>query len=462
MLTLEAPMPEAPKQPTMPEEKLPEVEQPLTAMGKFLPMIAILGGGLSKKASMGALQAAVGAMEGQKQGNLEARDRAHQEWLDHMKTLSDNYSLKRDAFSDAMSLYEKDQAKANVALDIFTQQHGLTVANMALRRGDTKAAIDLIKAGLTAEGKMEAVYQRSVMNPTLYSGPNGETLKADPGGRGFVTVDGAHYSGPTNGITKVGAAPRSANMALLNDFKTEYRASHGGQEPSFLEEAKALAQSGALTAATKAYATGKQGQQVQSLNAAVQHLKMFDDLADALQNNDVRAINSMSNFFKREFGQPAPTDFNLAKHIVADEVVKAVVATGGGVTDRDSMQKQFDAANSPAALKSAVDTARRLMAGQARAHQKTYERTTKEADFSNLLLPDTIEAMKKEGFDLDGASGGQTEQAKAETSGKWRPVTDQEFNTLKADKHAAYLQGKRIVWWDNQWKFADNGQPVPQ
>jgi hypothetical protein len=83
--------------------------------------------------------------------------------------------------------------------------------------------------------------------------------------------------------------------------------------------------------AEKDFATGKQGTSVKSFNVAISHLGTLDQLADALNNGNVQLINKIGNAYATQSGGTAPTDFNAAKKIVADEIVKAIVGSGGGV-----------------------------------------------------------------------------------------------------------------------------------
>src|SRR6185295_8907056 len=133
--------------------------------------------------------------------------------------------------------------------------------------------------------------------------------------------------------------------------------------------------------AQSAFATGKQGDAVRSFNVVISYLNTLDKLTDALNNRDVQALNQVSNAFKQQFGSPAPTNFNAAKAIVGDEIIKAIVAGGGALADRENAQNQINAANTPAQLKGVIKTYKELMAGQLKGLKKQYEDTTFLRDF---------------------------------------------------------------------------------
>jgi len=141
------------------------------------------------------------------------------------------------------------------------------------------------------------------------------------------------------------------------------------------------------TQAVKAFSTGKQGQQVNAFNTAIDHLGTMDKLSDALQNGDIKAFNALGNVVARQTGQPAPTNFDAAKQIVTAEIIKAVVASGGGVTERQEAERNFAAANSPEALKGVMNTYKQLLGGQLKSLNLQYENTTGRKDFDKKLTP---------------------------------------------------------------------------
>lgn len=138
-------------------------------------------------------------------------------------------------------------------------------------------------------------------------------------------------------------------------------------------------------AAETAFGTGKQGNAVRSFNVAISHLDTLADLGKALGNNDVQALNSLKNKFKTQFGSEVPTDFNAAKRIVADEIVKAVTGAAGALGDREQAEQQINAAQSPQQLAGVIQTYKKLMAGQLQGLRQQYEQSTGRTDFDDLL-----------------------------------------------------------------------------
>ena len=141
--------------------------------------------------------------------------------------------------------------------------------------------------------------------------------------------------------------------------------------------------------AEKDFATGKQGTAVKTFNVAISHLNTLDSLVDALHNKDTKLFNKIGNRVAEELGQTAPGDFDATKKIVTDEVTKAIIGAGGGVTDREEAAKTLSSANSPAQLKSRMNKYKDLMKGQLSGLEKQYEVSTGKKDFDKFLTDES-------------------------------------------------------------------------
>jgi hypothetical protein len=118
------------------------------------------------------------------------------------------------------------------------------------------------------------------------------------------------------------------------------------------------------------------------------------ELANDLNNKDIRIVNAAGNAFATATGQPAPTNFNAAKQLVAAEVIKAVVNNGGGVTERQEAAESFARANSPEQLKGVINTYRVLLGGQLESLEGQYKAGTGRDDFrSKFLTPNTQKVL---------------------------------------------------------------------
>ena len=142
---------------------------------------------------------------------------------------------------------------------------------------------------------------------------------------------------------------------------------------------------GNVKQAEQKFNVGKQGDTVRSLNVATNHLDTLGGLADALNTGNVQLLNKATNAWKTQTGQAAPTNFEGAKKIVADEVVKAIVGSGGGVADREEAARSIQAASSPAQLRGVINTYKELMHGQLNGLRQQYEQSTGKNDFDRFL-----------------------------------------------------------------------------
>lgn len=156
--------------------------------------------------------------------------------------------------------------------------------------------------------------------------------------------------------------------------------------------------------AMKQFNTGKQGDQVRAFDVGIAHLNTLSTLSDALDNKDTRLLNTAANSWKTQTGSDAPTNFNAAKDVVGNEIVKAIVGAGGGVSDRDKAQQAVNAASSPAQLKGVIDTYKTLMKGQLGGLKQQYENSTGRKDFYDRLTPTSRDELKP--VDAANASSG--------------------------------------------------------
>lgn len=141
--------------------------------------------------------------------------------------------------------------------------------------------------------------------------------------------------------------------------------------------------------AEKDFATGKQGNSVRSFNVALDHLDTLDQLSDALKNGNTQLFNKIGNTVAQQTGSSAPTNFESAKKIVSDEIVKAIVGSGGGVSDREEAAKTIAAASSPEQLKGVINTYKALMRGQINGLREQYKATTGKDDFDTKYLSES-------------------------------------------------------------------------
>lgn len=187
---------------------------------------------------------------------------------------------------------------------------------------------------------------------------------------------------PPMGMGKNAAAGRSAILNKAAELAA-------GIDPTE-QRAMQLAYKGdvkAKTAAIQAFTSGKLGNTVRSFNVLQSHLDTFGKMADALDNGNVQMVNKFGNMIAAQTGQAAPTNFEAIKHIVGDEIVKAVTGSAGALGDREAAAKTIASINSPAQLKGVIDSYRELAQGQLQGLRQQYQTSTGRNDFDKFLSP---------------------------------------------------------------------------
>lgn len=176
-------------------------------------------------------------------------------------------------------------------------------------------------------------------------------------------------------------------------------------------------------AAVKAFATGPQGNTIRSFDVAISHIDTVRDLVKELHNTNSQAWNTIANKFKEQFGYAAPTNFNAAKEILGDEIVKAVVGSNTqALGDRQAIKENFSNVKTPEQLAGVLNTYEHLMAGQVHGIKKQYEDTTRLKNFDSRLSDRTRAVLgqykEKSATDAARAPPAQAEPKQA-PDGNW-------------------------------------------
>jgi hypothetical protein len=230
--------------------------------------------------------------------------------------------------------------------------------------------------------------QKNGNQPYRYNAATGQATTLD--GKPYTPIGAAKISG--------GGTPRSATALAVQRYIEATPNATADDISAF--NAKMKMQGNAATA----FGTGKQGQTINSINVAVDHLGTMRQAADALRNGNIQLFNKLGNDFAAATGNDAPTNFDAVKQIVADEVVKSIVGSGAAAGDREKAQAILSRANSPDQLSGAISEIQKLMAGQLRGLRLQYKNSTGQDDFETHLLPETRQQLEK--LEPSGGSSG--------------------------------------------------------
>jgi hypothetical protein len=100
----------------------------------------------------------------------------------------------------------------------------------------------------------------------------------------------------------------------------------------------------------KAFTSGAQSKTLNNLNTSIEHLDQIAGMADKLQNSSVLPWNAVTNYFSAATGNPAVTNFNGMKTILAGELAGAFKQTGATDAEINSVKEAINSSQSPQQL----------------------------------------------------------------------------------------------------------------
>jgi hypothetical protein len=140
-----------------------------------------------------------------------------------------------------------------------------------------------------------------------------------------------------------------------------------------------------------AFATGPEGKAVTSFNVAQSHLDTLQQAAAALDNGSIPLANKALNALGVQGGATAPAAFAATKNVVANEIVKTIVPGQSAEADRQEVQNEITAAQTPAQLQAVISKYQELMSGKLAGLRQQYETSTGMKNFEGKLSKRAIE-----------------------------------------------------------------------
>jgi hypothetical protein len=148
--------------------------------------------------------------------------------------------------------------------------------------------------------------------------------------------------------------------------------------------------------AKQAWVSGHQADQVRFTNNALEHLNTLKGMADALNNKDTVLYNKLANALAKQTGNAAVTNFDTARQLVGQEVVKAIVPGAGGEKEREAAANAFATSGAPGQILGAANTYIPLLATQVHGMQQQYNSSNpvyvkdpSKSDFARFLTAGT-------------------------------------------------------------------------
>ena len=206
------------------------------------------------------------------------------------------------------------------------------------------------------------------------------------------------------------AQPRSAPALYMQKLMEDINNLPPGQQARALSQG--MAEYRALQAAEVGFGpTGKYGQNITAINTAVNHLDTWERLAHKASLGDVQAFNAFWNMLRNQIsGDPQGLDAAMATQFVGPEIVKAIIATGGGVNERDELKSLLTTKLGPKQITGQANTAREFLAGRLEPIKFAYDQEVMQgsgpSDFfeQKFVTPRAREVFGKRMKEKDGAA----------------------------------------------------------
>lgn len=395
---------DVPKEPKTPQEGL-------SLWGGIAIAFAALASARTRTPMTSSLNAIAAAFKGMQEKNHEAFERNYKQWELDTKTAMESYNAQKDAYADIMQRIDKREGLYEKAGEIQDREALAQFKALTSSFGDAGAWDAYLRGGwpeVKKYNEMRDLQAQKLKAQNEMVGRNGaqqialEDLKKDPEFQKadretrlkmLTDVIGKTNPPKLNSLANEVFTPEKlqARVDAIKHYRlpppTGYFArTEKGQEilQALAEDPNYSDMNYGLIKKAKTNLLGKDGDQIISFTKVAHHLETFEALAKALPaGTDSQLWNSIINTITKQAGYENVTNFDLAKKIVGDELVKAVIGAGGTGGDRQEIQDALDRAGSPEQLAGVAATARRLIQGQIQGLVSKY-RTMLQHDWMSL------------------------------------------------------------------------------
>lgn len=377
---------------------------PSKIWGSSAMLLAGLGGLLTRRPLVTAMNAASKVFQAYKQNDQEAAKQAFDSWKASNENALKLAEFQQKTYEEALKGIDSDEkgalAKYTAAARAFQDETGAKMAEIHGVLGAQQHVTELKRLSIEAAKAQGDIEEKNEQHQALMGARNAQKelqqaraskdpakiaaakQKLDDAMSDIHTINAAYGKGGSGSGNF-----RSLPAAIANKYMQEH------PDATAEDLANFSADYSARNKTVSAFDSGTQGNSIRSFNTAIFHLSTLNGLVDALKNGDVTAANKLAQTVAQQTGKPAPTNFDAAKAIVGDEIVKAIVGGGGALADRENAQNQINKAESPEQLRGVIQTYKELMGGQLRGLKKQYESSTGRDDFNKKLFPETLQQL---------------------------------------------------------------------
>lgn len=215
-----------------------------------------------------------------------------------------------------------------------------------MQHGDTTAAE-------TARHNKEMEKKPSGISIGLSGGPGGLTQDAKD-----LMVDQFRKTGTLPAVGQ-GKAGTQLRMDIINGAAAKDKA-----EGTVTDLAEAKKSFKTQQDAMKYFTTGQGASAMRQQETILHHAKVFEQIADALDNGNWQLANRLGAEVGAQFGDDKPTNLKIAANIFSAEVGKYLAGAQGSAEERAELAKLLPVFNSPSQFKGGLKTLSNLVEGQ--------------------------------------------------------------------------------------------------
>lgn len=421
--------PETPKLERTPEYEKPQMKPDDYKESFFMLMAASLMVGASSRSPYNNMMTAMtGAMDGFQKRDDEMVKQSMQVFDKNLASVKERNSAMRAEFEDNWKKHKNDLDTLRLTNEMIAAKYDQEITVQAVRSKSLTDQQKFIEQQIGQNNQLETRLTQMQQHAEEMAQRRSAQAQAHADAQRTVQMaTKAAASGATGADYLKQLAPEYRDIVQgiaegrINPSTLSIKGGHREQilgmvaqyDPSYNQYDAGNAQK-----AIRDFNTGKQGNNVRSFNVALEHLDTLQHLSEAMKNNDIQAVNQLSNWWKTQTGSEAPTDFNAAKQLVADEVVKAIVGTGGGVHDREEAAKTISGKSSPEQLMGVINTYKDLFAGQLVGLEHQYEASTGKKDFRTRLLTEKGREAAEKTHPVSAAPAGGDIASKVAAAGQ--------------------------------------------
>ncbi len=168
----------------------------------------------------------------------------------------------------------------------------------------------------------------------------------------------------------------------------------------------------------KAFTTGKQGDNIASLNMTLGHLETFAKKAEQLDNTDITLWNKAANIGIANVGDPRVKGMLVAREALSNELTRLFRGTGGNEEEVKNWRAALDQANSPAQFAEAVRTLDDLITSRQKSLKNQWGTIQGAPSWEKMgFVPqDTLDAVARTDVIARRMASGQAPPKKPQTS----------------------------------------------